>query len=157
MATKASKAYNLAPVGRVKRAKYGVQLRIDEQFRPGLKHLDKFSHVVVIWWADRFDSEEYRSKLQVKPFYADKVMTGIFATRSPYRPNPIAVTVCRILDVDEEEGVVVVSNIDAYDGTEILDLKGYFPVSDLVADARIPDWLPEEFARPVPDEGAGPD
>jgi len=99
----------------------------------------------------------YRSKTQVKPFYAEKVLTGIFATRSPYRPNPIGISVCKVIDVDEAEGVVVVPEIDAYDGTEILDLKAYFPVADMVADARIPEWLPEEFSMPVPDEGKGPE
>lgn len=145
------------PVGRVRRAKYGVQLRIDGPYRPALRCLGHFSHVVVLWWAGRFDSDEHRSIVQVRPPYADKVLTGIFATRSPLRPNPIALSVCRVLDVDEDEGVVVVANIDAYDGTEIIDIKGYFPVTDRVGSPRIPGWLPPEFTNDVPDDGQGPE
>lgn len=151
------KSFAIAPVGQVKRAKYGVQLRIDAQYRPALKHLGRFSHVIVLWWAEKFDDAQYRSILQTRPFYAEKVLTGIFATRSPIRPNPVASTVCKILDVDEEEGVVVVSDIDAYDGTPIIDLKGYFPIADKVCDPRIPDWLPAKWYECVPDEGEGPD
>jgi len=151
------KTHAIGPIGRVTRGKYGVQLRIDEPFRPGLLHLGKFSHVIVLWWADRFDTEEYRSIMRLKPFYAKKVLTGVFATRSPHRPNPLAMTVCRILDLDESEGVVVVSDIDAYNGTEIVDLKGYYPVTDRVESPRIPDWLPVEFSESVGGEGKGPD
>ena len=78
---------------------------------------------------------------QCRPPYAEDKLTGVFACRSEYRPNPIAVTTCKVLDVDEENGVVKIADIDAYDGTRILDLKPYFPVCDRVKDARIPDWV----------------
>lgn len=49
-------------------------------------------------------------------------MTGVFATRAEYRPNPIAMTTCKILKVDEVKGIVTVADIDAYNGTPIIDL-----------------------------------
>ena len=69
--------------------------------------------------------------------------------------NPIAMTTCKLLDVDEEQGVVRVSKIDAYDGTPIVDLKAYFPVCDRVKDASIPKWL-SEWPEWMPDEGLDP-
>ena len=141
MLNKKQKSFSIFPIGYIRRAKYGIQLRILEPFRPALKQLNHFSHVIVLWWADRFDNEGYRTRLQTKPPYAKKILTGVFACRSPVRPNPIAMTTCKILDFDEEEGIVVVSDIDVYDGTPIIDLKPYIPVSDRVKEVRVPEWL----------------
>jgi tRNA (Thr-GGU) A37 N-methylase len=74
------------------------------------------------------------------PPYADK-LTGVFACRAEYRPNPIAITTCKILEVNEQKGAVEVPWIDAYNGTPIIDLKAYFPVCDRVKQPYIPDWL----------------
>jgi tRNA-Thr(GGU) m(6)t(6)A37 methyltransferase TsaA len=136
-----SETYQLQPIGTVHRSRDRVRLEIDPAYRPALKQLEHFSHVMVFWWADRFDSEQYRRELQCTPPYAEEHLTGVFATRSPYRPNPIAMTTCKLLSSDEETGVVHVANIDAHEGTQIIDLKAYFPVCDRVRDARLPEWL----------------
>ena len=86
-----------------------------------MKQLDHFSHVKVFWWADKHDNEKRRSIMQMDPPYAKGKVSGVFATRAEYRPNPIAMTTCKLLAVDEERGVVQVTNIDVYDGTPILD------------------------------------
>lgn len=139
------------PIGQVRRTGGVLFLEIYEPFRPALKELGQFSHVVVQWWAHQLDTQEYRSLLQVNPPYAEDMLMGVFATRSPHRPNPIAITTCKILEVDEEQGIVQVANIDAFDGTSILDLKAYFPVTGRVKDATIParfqgwpEWMPDE-------------
>jgi tRNA (Thr-GGU) A37 N-methylase len=82
------------------------------------------------------------------------VLTGIFATRAPHRPNPITLTTCKILSVDETNGVVQVAEIDALDGSPVIDLKAYFPVCDRVQDVRIPDWL-AGWPEWMPAEGLG--
>jgi len=146
--------FHIFPIGHVRRAETGIQLDILEPYRPGLKQLEHFSHVIVLWWADRVDNAELRHTLQTYPPYASDKLTGVFATRAEYRPNPIALTTCKILDVDEENGVVRIAQIDAYDGTRVLDLKGYFPVCDRVQHAHIPDWL-EGWGDWMPDEGLG--
>lgn len=74
--------------------------------------------------------------------------------RSEYRPNPIALTTCRILACDEIEGVVKIAKIDAFDGSPIIDLKGYFPVCDRVREARIPGWL-SFWPEWMPEDGMG--
>jgi tRNA-Thr(GGU) m(6)t(6)A37 methyltransferase TsaA len=146
--------YQIHPIGHVHRAEDVIHLEILEPFRPGLKQLNHFSHVMVLWWADRRDNQESRGWLQTRPPYAEEHLTGVFATRAEYRPNPIALTTCEILDVDEENGLLRIANIDAYDGTRVVDLKAYFPVCDRVKDAHIPEWL-SGWPEWMPDEGIG--
>jgi tRNA-Thr(GGU) m(6)t(6)A37 methyltransferase TsaA len=146
--------YQVRPIGRVRRNGDGITLEIDEAYRPALLQLDEFTHVVVLWWADRLDAEEYRTQLQTRPPYAEEHLTGIFATRAPYRPNPIGITTCRVLDMDWEQGVLRVADIDAHDGTPIVDLKAYFPVCDRVREAHIPAWL-ADWPEWMPDDGLG--
>jgi tRNA-Thr(GGU) m(6)t(6)A37 methyltransferase TsaA len=146
--------YSLFPIGTVRRSEEGIWLEITEQFRPALQQLGHFSHVVVLWWADKLDTEEYRRILETRPPYAADKVTGVFACRSEYRPNPIAMTTCEIQEVDETQGIVRVVNIDAYDGTPLIDLKAYFPVCDRVREAHIPEWL-SDWPEWMPDEGMG--
>jgi len=148
------KTYQIYPIGYVRRSEDDVHLEILAPFRAGLKQLDHFSHVMAFWWADQHDDDESRGMMQTRPPYAEDKVTGVFACRAEYRPNPIAVTTCKILAVDEESGVVQVANIDAYDGTPILDLKAYFPVCDRVQEAHIPEWL-SYWPEWMPDEGLG--
>jgi tRNA-Thr(GGU) m(6)t(6)A37 methyltransferase TsaA len=146
------KAYQLYPIGTIRRNGDTNQLDIDAAFRPALKQLDHFSHVMVFWWADRFDNEESRSVLDCEPPYAAGHRTGVFASRSPLRPNPIAMSTCKLLDSDPVTGRVRISHIDAHDGTPIVDLKAYFPVCDRVQEARIPEWL-ADWPEWMPEEG----
>lgn len=150
----ADNKYELRPIGKVRRDGTQIQLEIAEPYRPALKQLEHFSHVMVFWWADQFDTEEYRSMLQSHPPYAEEHLTGVFATRSPYRPNPIAMTTCPLVAIDEEQGLLTVSDIDAFDGTAILDLKAYFPVCDRVQEAHIPEWL-ADWPDWMPEAGQG--
>lgn len=149
-----SQTYQMVPVGFIRRSEEGISLEILEPYRPALKQLDKFSHVMVFWWADKHDNEKSRAILQTEPPYARGKMTGVFATRAEYRPNPIAMTTCKLLSVDEGSGILRVAEIDAYDGTPIVDLKAYFPVCDRVREAYIPDWL-SDWPDWMPEEGLG--
>ncbi len=136
-----AEAFQLYPIGSVRNSGESFSVEIAAPFRPALKQLDQFSHVIVLWWADQHDNEQSRSLLQTRPPYAEDQLTGVFACRAPYRPNPIATTVCRIIEIDEEQGLVRLEYIDADDGTPVVDLKAYFPVSDRVKNAQIPAWL----------------
>jgi tRNA-Thr(GGU) m(6)t(6)A37 methyltransferase TsaA len=147
-------AFTIHPIGTVRRAEQGLFIDVFEPYRPGLLLLGEFSHVIVLWWAMLNDTTEARSHLIANPPYEPYRPMGVFACRSPRRPNPLLLTTCRLLAVDEERGWVQVQNIDALDGTPVIDLKAYFPVSDRVKNARLPDWLvgwPEWF----PEEGLG--
>ncbi|UCB60879.1 MAG: SAM-dependent methyltransferase [Candidatus Bathyarchaeota archaeon] len=133
--------FRMVPIGYIRRQRNQIFLEILESFRPAMKQLDHFSHVLVFWWADKHDNKRSRNILQTNPPYAKEKVTGVFATRAEYRPNPIAVTTCRILDVDYGSGTIEAADIDAYDGTPIVDLKAYFPVCDRVKEASTPAWL----------------
>ena len=144
--------YRLRSIGTVRRLAGGgprswpARLEIDDPYRAGLFELDRFSHVLVLWWAHRRDTAEDRRTLRVRPRAAPDHVTGVFATRSPARPNPIAVSVCRLLAVDEAAGTVEVAGIDADDGSRVVDLKAYFPSADRVRDATVPAWFADQPA-----------
>lgn len=146
--------YKLCPIGCVRRTANSRRLEILKPFRPALQQLNHFSHVMVFWWAHKHDNNKSRSTLQCEPPYAKGKITGVFATRAEYRPNPIAMTTCKVLKVDEENGIVEVAEIDAFDGTPIVDLKAYFPVCDRVKEAHIPEWL-SDWPQWMPEEGIG--
>lgn len=149
-----TQSYQLHPIGNVQRRESGFFLQLDSTYRPGLRQLNHFSHVIVLWWADQQDNPESRRQMTCYPPYAPDTLTGVFATRAEYRPNPIGMTTCEITAVDEANGLVQVRNIDAFEGTPILDLKGYFPVCDRVKEAAIPDWLDWGIDW-LPEEGMG--
>ena len=147
-------AFRLRRIGTVHRRDNQLLIEIFTPYRPGLIQLAHFSHVWVLWWAHQVDSEQHRTHLQMTPPYAPDKLTGVFASRAEYRPNPIGMTACKIVAIDEDEGLIEVVNIDAIDGTPVLDLKGYFPVTDRVPQVRVPDWIPWG-AEDMPEEGIG--
>lgn len=151
---KNQETYRMYPIGYIRRYENRVRLEILEPFRPALPRLDHFSHVMVFWWAHKHDNKRSRSILQTEPPYAQGKVSGVFATRAEYRPNPIAMTTCKMIGVDEGKGFIEVAEIDAFDGTPIVDLKAYFPVCDRVREARIPEWL-SDWPEWMPDEGLG--
>ncbi len=116
----------------------GVKARVEvfEEFRPGLKDLDGFSHIFLLYHFHR--SQGY--KLVVSP-YMDPQPRGLFATRAPKRPNPIGLSVVRLLRI--EDGVLHIENADMLDGTPLLDIKPYVPDFDPPAEDVRTGWLEE--------------
>ena len=113
-------------------------LKILPGFEPGLKDIEGFSHLIVVWTFHR--SEGY--DLMAKPPSDDKTH-GVFATRSPFRPNPIGLTAVELL---RREGTLLhVRGIDMLDGTPILDIKPY--LSSIPEDQLRRGWLAEAEAR----------
>ena len=119
-----------------------LELRPD--LEAGLTDIEGFSHLFVIWVFDRAEGFEL---LTATPL--DHQSHGVFATRSPFRPNPIGLTVVQLLRRDGHR--LRVRGLDMLDGTPILDLKPYLtsvPLSDLQR-----GWLAEAEARARPGEG----
>jgi tRNA-Thr(GGU) m(6)t(6)A37 methyltransferase TsaA len=130
----------LEPIGRVQKDDSGTAIEIEPRYRDALLGLGDFSHVWVLWWFDQNDNPERRSVLRVHPRgNPDNPLTGVFATRSPARPNLVAMTLCRIRSIDEN--VVWLDEIDAFDDTTVLDLKPYVPGSDSASEATVPSWI----------------
>src|SRR5947209_12653915 len=113
-------------------------LKILPEFEAGLKDIEGFSHLFVIWEFDR--STDY--ELVGTPPIDDRPH-GVFATRSPRRPNPIALTVVELLGRDG--GSLKVRGVDMLDGTPILDIKPY--LSSIPEEKLRRGWLEEAEAR----------
>ena len=109
-----------------------ARLEIGAAYRPALLGLERFSHVVVLAWLHEAD----RRALVIHPPHAD-APRGVFALRSPVRPNPIGLTVARLLKVNAEAGIVEIDAIDFLDGTPLIDVKPYRPGIDAVPDAVV--------------------
>lgn len=129
------------PIGKIENGNDEVRIVLDPMFKNGLKGLEEYSHVQVLWWADGCDNDTDRSiKIEHKPYKKGPDELGVFALHSPERPNPIAVSNVNIAYVDVENSIVGLYYIDAFDGTKVLDLKPYVPSVDRVENPRVPDW-----------------
>jgi tRNA (adenine37-N6)-methyltransferase len=113
-------------------------LEIRAEFEPGLTDIEGFSHLFVIW---AFDRAEGFNLVATPP--SDDRPHGVFATRSPQRPNPIGLTVVELLG--REGPVLRVRGIDMLDGTPILDIKPY--LSNVPPERLRRGWLAEAEAR----------
>jgi tRNA-Thr(GGU) m(6)t(6)A37 methyltransferase TsaA len=109
------------------------RVEIDAPFVEGLKDLDGFSHVILLYHLHAARGPE----LTVTPFL-DTVPRGVFATRAPTRPNPIGLSIVELLRI--EGHVLHVDHLDVLDGTPLLDLKPYVPEFDHRPECRI-GWL----------------
>ncbi|HQE93669.1 MAG TPA: tRNA (N6-threonylcarbamoyladenosine(37)-N6)-methyltransferase TrmO [Anaerolineae bacterium] len=109
------------------------------EFALGLQDLEGFSHVIVLYHFHRAPA----SRLLVTPFL-DIEPRGVFATRAPARPNPIGLSVVRLLA--REGNILHLENVDMLDGTPLLDLKPYIPAFDGGAADRV-GWLEQAQAR----------
>jgi len=115
----------------------GVQgrIEIDPEYTDGLQDLDGFSHVVLVYHFHRAK----KPKMVVTPFL-DTETRGLFATRAPTRPNPIGLSVVRLLGI--EDNVLRIENVDILDGTPLLDIKPYIPDIEPTAVERL-GWYGE--------------
>jgi len=105
-------------------------VHVDAPWRAGLTGIEAFSHIIVLYWMH----EARRDVIVQAPRHAPEPR-GVFALRSPVRPNPIALAVVRLLSVDREAGELGIDAIDCLDGTPLLDIKPYRPGIDAFPDA----------------------
>ena len=113
-------------------------LEVRAEFEPGLTDIEGFSHLFVVWVFDRSDRYEL---LGTPP--SDNRPHGVFATRSPWRPNPIGLTVVELISRDGAR--LQVRGVDMLDGTPILDIKPY--LSSVPPEKLRRGWLAEAEAR----------
>lgn len=131
----------LNPVGSIEIEDGRSYVAIDEAYRPALKELEGFSHLDILWWAHLADAADHRDTLVAQSPYRNAPETvGIFATRSPVRPNPVMLSVAAVLSIDAVKGIIKLPWIDAEAGSPVIDIKPYHPCADRVRDARVPSW-----------------
>ncbi|MCE1254014.1 MAG: SAM-dependent methyltransferase [Anaerolineae bacterium] len=133
--------FQLSVIGSVNASAAGFILQIEAPYRSALQGLPGFSHINVIWWSHFLDRPDLRSQLVCqKPYKSAPETLGIFATRSPMRPNPLCLSVAQVINVDVPAGVIQLAYIDAEDGTPLLDIKPYLGCSDRVRQSSQPAW-----------------
>ncbi|UCH31100.1 MAG: tRNA (N6-threonylcarbamoyladenosine(37)-N6)-methyltransferase TrmO [Candidatus Bathyarchaeota archaeon] len=140
------KEIKLKPIGFVKTKAIGKEVKdrrhisqiiLDQISSEALMGLEEFSHLFVLFWMHRVSKAE-RIKMKVHPRgRSDMPLLGIFATRTPYRPNPIGLTLVEVLKVDRN--ILTIRGLDAFDGTPILDIKP-FDSWDMAKNAQVPHW-----------------
>jgi len=105
----------------------------------GLEGLNNFSHIIILYWFHLRDTEEHRCTLRVVPRrHPGAPQVGVFASRSPSRPNPIGLCVGELVKI--QDCTLVVRGLDALEGSPIVDIKPYIPRADSISDARVPEW-----------------
>ena len=111
----------------------GGTIEINKEYTEGLRDLKEFSHIILLY---HFHLSNNFS-LTVKPFMDDS-FHGVFSTRAPRRPNPIGISVVKLIKI--EDNVLYIEDVDIVDGTPLLDIKPYVPEFDVKKVERI-GWL----------------
>lgn len=113
------------------------------EYVDGLKDLDGFSHIYLLYYFDR----STQVKMKVKP-YLDENVRGVFATRAPHRPNKIGMSLVQLLAI--RDNILEIEEVDILDGTPLLDIKPYIKRFDSREDVRSgwQDDIPDDIAFP---------
>ena len=113
------------------------ELVLDNSLTDALDNLDEFSHIIIIYWIHK---SRRSSPKKVRPMgNPEHALMGVFATRSPDRPNPIGKATVRLLQ--RRDNILTVKGLDAIDGTPVIDIKPYIPGYDSVDNAKVPSWV----------------
>jgi tRNA-Thr(GGU) m(6)t(6)A37 methyltransferase TsaA len=122
-----------------------AELVVSEDLDGILDGIEGFSHLLVVYWAHVVPPEG-RSLAKVHPMgRKDLPLTGIFATCSPARPNPVLVTAVRLLE--RKGNVLLVQGLEAVDGSPVVDIKPYVPYYYAATDAKMPQWVEATLRR----------
>jgi tRNA-Thr(GGU) m(6)t(6)A37 methyltransferase TsaA len=116
-----------------------AKIKVFREYCEGLKGIEEYSHLIILYWIHLRDSDEHRRTLLVYPKkHAVNVLTGVFACRSPSRPNPIGLCVVEL--IEREDCILIVKGLDAVEDSPIIDIKPYVPKLDSIPNARTPNW-----------------
>lgn len=121
-----------APYQPVETAEGDFRIVLERPYAEGLTALETFDYIYVIYALDRVMVREDR--LLIRPPWAPEQEVGVFASRSPRRPNPIGISVVRLLSI--RDNVLYTGGLDAFDGTPVLDIKPYLMRLDAKCDAN---------------------
>ena len=137
--------FQLKPIGIVEEVGKQKHIRIFQEYSSGLYRLETISHIFILWFIHEADQEKFRKTKdtvipRVRGFKAETQEMGTFSTRSPHRPNPIGLTLVKIIKIENDK--IFVDFLDAFVGTPILDIKPYLPSGDRVdKNVFLPPWF----------------
>jgi tRNA-Thr(GGU) m(6)t(6)A37 methyltransferase TsaA len=133
------KKFEIIQIGVIKKDRQDVYVIIYDNYIEALIGLDEFSHILVFTWLHKSDKTEKRKILKVHPRGdMNNPLTGVFATRSPARPNPIGISLCELREI--KGNLLKIDSIDVFDGSPIIDIKPCILNNDLVRKVRVPYW-----------------
>lgn len=113
------------------------EIVVDPALTEGLDDINDFTHLTIIYFMHK---SRLPFPLKVQPrFRVEPGLVGVFASRSPDRPNPLGKTIVKLLE--RRENVLKVQGLDAIDGTPVIDIKPFIPDIDAVKNARVPRWM----------------
>ena len=119
-------------------AKVVSEIVIDSSLTEALDGLEEFSHIIVLYWMHQAASGKV--PLKIHPMGKQELpLVGLFATRSPNRPNPIGKATVRLLQ--RQGNILRVEGLDAIDGTPVIDIKPYISGYDSAANTTVPQWI----------------
>ncbi|MFX1274481.1 MAG: tRNA (N6-threonylcarbamoyladenosine(37)-N6)-methyltransferase TrmO [Promethearchaeota archaeon] len=112
---------------------------INEEYRDCLEGIDDFSHIIIFFWTHKVPDNARQIK-KVHPAGIKKMpIKGIFATRSPVRPNPICKTTVKL--IERKGDVLFVEGLDAIDNTPVIDIKPHIPFYDSPINVKLANWM----------------
>jgi len=111
---------------------------VDSSLSEALDGLEEFSHIIVLYWMHQAGTGRVPNKVHPRG-KQELPLVGLFATRSPHRPNPIGKATVRLLQ--RRGNTLKVEGLDAIDGTPVIDIKPYIPGYDAPTDAKVPPWI----------------
>jgi len=121
-------------------ARVDSEIHIEPRYAGGLRELEGYSHVIVVFFLHQIGAFDPARQLLRKPRGMEQMReVGVFAQRTKYRPNPIGVTAVELRGISGN--VLAVRGLDALDGTPVLDIKPYIPEFDRIAEPRTPAWV----------------
>jgi len=123
---------DIAPYQPVQTEEGSFKLVLESQYAQGLKLLHTFKYIYVIYALDKVVVKN--NQMLINPPWAPQIQVGIFASRTPNRPNPIGISIVKLLGVSKN--VLRISAIDCLDGTPLLDIKPYIDELDAKSDAN---------------------
>ena len=126
-------------IGVVENAGELSKVKIFPEFCAGLQRLNDFSHIIILYWIHLRDKENERRTLRVVPRrHPGAPQVGVFASRSPSRPNPVGFCVAELVKIGD--CTLTVKGLDAFENSPIIDIKPYIPRADSIPEARVPEW-----------------
>jgi len=140
------KGINLKPIGfvrnKVKTPRFGgfsreiSEIIVDKKYTKAFKGIDDYSHLMIVYWMNKVKEKVITHRPQGNPHVP---IVGIFACRCPQRPNPIGITIVKLLK--HKGNKIKVKGLDILDGTPIIDIKPYWPQYDKVKNEKVPAWV----------------
>ncbi len=120
---------------------------ISEEIARAIKQIKEGTFLRIIWWFDRFEDKKYRKHLTCNPPYDNAPRCGVFATRSPVRPNPLASTIVKVKAVDACHKCISILGFDGFDNSMILQVMPYDNLD--IHGIRVPKWVDHWTDRKV--------